>query len=386
MKKGCWLCLAFLLYGSMQVCQAQVLTEISIPPNGDNERSEVSQWIGLVKISIDYHAPNVHGGGGVDRTGHIWGELVGYGFFDEGFGPSHATPWRVGANESTTITLSHDVKVEGKDLKAGTYALFLDVEKAGPWTWIFSKNAKGWGSYQYDPQFDALRVQVAPTDAPYTEFMTFGFDERRPSSAVAYLQWEKKRIPFRIEVPNITQLYVDQIREDLRTWPGFNYQNWQNAAQFCADNKVNLDEALVWANRAIHEPFRGAAFGVENFSTLQTKASVLQAMERASEADAVMDEALGMPDASLMSVYSYGVRLLRASRNDRALKIFDLNQQRHPEEKFWNYFGLARAYAALNDKPNAIKNWELALANVPENRQFMLPQYKAALQKLKESK
>ena len=187
-------------------------------------------------------------------------------------------------------------------------------------------------------------------------------------------------------MPNITQLYVDQIREDLRTWPGFNYQNWQNAAQFCADNKVNLDEALVWANRAIHEPFRGATFGVENFSTLQTKASVLQAMERASEADAVMDEALGMPDATLMLVYSYGVRLLRASRNDRALKIFDLNQQRHPEEKFWNYFGLARAYAALNDKPNAIKNWELALANVPENRQFMLPQYKAALQKLKESK
>lgn len=56
--------------------------------------------------------------------------------------------------------------------------------------------------------------------------MTFGFDERRPASAVAYLQWEKKRIPFKIEVPNITQLYVDQMREDLRTWPGFNYQNW----------------------------------------------------------------------------------------------------------------------------------------------------------------
>jgi len=370
----------------LQAVRAQVHSEIALPPNGDNERAEVSQWIGLVKVTIVYHSPNVHGGGGADRTGHIWGELVGYGFFDEGFGPSHATPWRVGANETTTITLSHDVKVEGKDLRAGTYGLFLDVEKSGPWTWVFSKDSKGWGSYQYDPKNDALRIVVNPVDAPYTEFMTFGFDERRPDSTVAFLQWEKKRIPFKIEVPNIKQLYVDQMREDLLSWPGFNYQNWQTAAQFCADNKINLEEALVWADKAIHEPFRGATIGAENFSTLQTKASVLQAMGRDSEADAVMDKAIDRQDAGLLLVHSYGVRLLRASRKDRALKIFLLNQKRHPEEKFWTYFGLARTYAALNDKPNAIKNWEIAITNVPENRKFMLTQYQAELKKLKDEK
>ena len=368
---------------SQSTC-AQVRSEIAMPPNGDNERAEVSQWIGLVKISIEYHSPNVHGGGGADRTGHIWGELVGYGFFDEGFGPSHDTPWRAGANESTTISLSHDVKVEGKDLKAGTYALFLDVERTGPWTWIFSKSAEGWGSYQYDPKNDALRVSVPPEDAPYTEFMTFGFDERRPSSTVAYLQWEKKRVPFKIEVPNITQLYVDQMREDLLTWPGFNYQNWQNAAQFCADNKINLDEALVWADRAIREPFRGATIGTENFSTLQTKAAVLQAMGHESDADAVMDKAIDRPDAGLLLVHSYGMRLLRASRNERALKILLLNHSRHPDEKFWTFLGLARAYTALGDKPNAIKNWEIAIANIPDDRKFLLPQFQETLKKLKE--
>jgi len=367
-----------------QSTRAQVRSEIAMPPNGDNERAEVSQWIGLVRISIDYHSPNIHGGGGADRTGHIWGELVHYGFFDEGFGPSHATPWRVGANESTTISVSHDVKVEGKDLKAGTYALFLDVEKTGPWTWIFSKSAKGWGSYQYDPKNDSLRVPVNPVDAPYTEFMTFGFDERRPSSTVAFLQWEKKRIPFKIEVPNITQLYVDQMREDLLTWPGFSYQNWQNAAQFCADNKINLDEALVWADRAIHEPFRGATIGTENFSTLQTKASVLQAMGRESDADSIMDKAITMSDADLLLVHSYGMRLLRASRNERALQILLLNKTRHPDEKFWTFLGLARVYTALGDKPNAIKNWEIAIANTPDSRRFLLPQFQATLKKLKE--
>src|SRR6059058_4737653 len=111
------------LCAPMPSAVAQVHSEIAMPPNGDNERAEISQWIGLVKVTIDYHSPNVHGGGGADRTGHIWGDLISYGFTDQGFGPSHSAPWRVGANETTTITLSHDVKIEGKDLKAGTYGL-----------------------------------------------------------------------------------------------------------------------------------------------------------------------------------------------------------------------------------------------------------------------
>jgi Protein of unknown function (DUF2911) len=111
------------------VVAGQETSELSTPPNGDNEHAEVAQWIGPVKISIDYHSPKVHNPDNNDRTGHIWGELVHYGFFDEGFGPTKGAPWRAGANESTSITFSNDVKVEGKDLKAGTYALFLDVEK-----------------------------------------------------------------------------------------------------------------------------------------------------------------------------------------------------------------------------------------------------------------
>ena len=80
MKKMCF-AMAFLsLFGLVQFAHAQVLSEFSLPPNGANERAEVSQWIGLVKITIAYHSPNVHGGTGADRTGHIWGELVKYGF------------------------------------------------------------------------------------------------------------------------------------------------------------------------------------------------------------------------------------------------------------------------------------------------------------------
>jgi tetratricopeptide (TPR) repeat protein len=375
--------ISLLLVGGFSVtARAQELSELSLPPNGDNQKAEVAQWIGPVKITIDYHSPRVHLRGTVDRTGHIWGELVRYGFFDDGFGPSTAAPWRAGANETTTITFSDDVKIDGKDLKAGTYALFLDLEKSGPWYWIFS-NATGWGSYQYDPKNDALRVPVNPQDAPYTEFLTYGFDNRLPNSAEAFLHWETKRVPFKIDVANVNDIYVARMRQELLAWPGFNYRNWQTAAQFCADNKVDLDEALVWADKAIHEPFRGAVQGREDFSTLQTKAAVLSAMGRDPEADATMDTALRLPGADVMPVHQYGLRTLAAGRAARALTIFKFNRQHHPDDKFATYVGLARGYSAVGDTARAIKNWEIALANVPPNQQANMPSYESALQALK---
>jgi hypothetical protein len=375
-----------MLLASFVPAPAQVLSELSMPPNGDNERAEVSQWIGLVKISIEYHSPNVHGGGGADRTGHIWGEVVHYGFFDDGFGPSTATPWRAGANESTTITFSHDVTIDGKQLKAGTYGLFVAIEPTGPWTWIFSNNSSGWGGYQYDPKNDALRVQATPQDAPYTEFLTFGFDERRADSAVAFLQWEKKRVSFKVDVPNITDLYVAQIRKELQGWPGFNYQNWMTAAQFCAVHKINLEEALTWSDKAMTQPFRGVGLaGREDFSTLRTKAAILRLLGRAPEADALMDKAMSLPDTDVFSLYYYSAALLARGKKDQALEVVKVNQQRHPQEKFWTYLGLAQAYTATGDKANAIRNWEIALQNVPQDSKTSIPDYEKTLEQLKKS-
>jgi Protein of unknown function (DUF2911) len=357
-----------------------VLAQLTLPPDGGNQKSTVTQGIGLATVTIVYSSPDVHGPNGEDRKGHIWGELVHYGFIDQGFGTSKSAPWRAGANENTIITFSHDVKVNGKDLKAGSYGLSLDVEKEGPWTWIFSNNSTGWGSYFYDPKDDALRVQTTPTDAPYTEWLTYGFDDRQPSSTVAFLQWENKRIPFKVEVPNVNELYVEKMRGELRGTPtGFNYQGWMAAAQFCAQKKVNLDEALTWADIAINGPF----VGQEDFSSLQTKALVLQAMGKDAEADAIMDKAIKQPTATIQSIHQYARTLLAAGKNEKAMEVFKMNRQLHPEDKFTTYVGLARGYTALGDKKNAIKNWETAIKNIPENQKANVGLYESELKKLK---
>ena len=99
-----------------------------------------------------------------------------------------------------------------------------------------------------------------------------------------------------------------------------------------------------------------------------------------------MDKALGLPGTPAAQIYFYGTSLLGSNRNDRALMVFKKNSQEHPDEPFWTGVGLARGYTAVGDKPNAIKNWELALAHVPDSLQANVPSFEKALLALKEGK
>lgn len=378
MKKNFLLSL-FVLIAGFAMGQA-----LSGPPSGDNQKSKVIQWIGPVEVSIAYSSPDVHGPNGEDRTGKIWGTPIAhYGFVDQGFGAGIPAPWRAGANENTVIKFSNDVKIEGKDLKAGTYGLFLAVGKDGaPWTWVFSKNSGSWGSYFYNPSEDALRVDVNAKDGAYTENLTYGFGERNANSATAFLQWENKKISFKIEVPNVNDLWVAKMRDDLRSSPGFDPRNFSTAALFCANNKINLDEALTWADKAM-DPNIG---GTTDFNALQAKAAVLNAQGKGQESGQVMDKAIRLPGVGVQQIHQYGRLLLNGGFKDKAMEVFQYNAKTHPEEKFTPNVGLARGYTALGDKKNAIKHWQLAIANIPENQKNNKGLYEAELKKLQDGK
>ncbi|HMV10043.1 MAG TPA: DUF2911 domain-containing protein [Cyclobacteriaceae bacterium] len=353
---------------------------ITTPPSGDNQKSEVSQWIGPVKVTITYSSPDVHGPNGEDRKGKIWGGPAHYGYIDQGFGTSKAAPWRAGANENTLISFSHDVVIGGKSVKAGTYGLFLAVEKDKPWTWILSSDANSWGSYFYNPELDVARVEAKPQDCEYTEWLTYSFDNRKPNTATAYLQWENKRVGFAIDVPNVNDVYVQIITKELRgTTAGFQHEPYINAALFTVATNSNLEQGLKWADLAISDPF----FGQENFNSLSVKAQVLAAMNRGADADAVMDKAIKHPTATVQLIHQYGRTLLQAGRTQKAVEVFQYNAKTHPEDKFTPNVGLARAYTALGDKKSAIKYWELAIKNVPENQKQNLGFYESELKKLK---
>ena len=65
------LALVLLLAGTTGVF-AQALTA---PPGGGNQRAVVTQYMGMVSVTIDYNSPDVTSPAGDDRTGQIWGQL-----------------------------------------------------------------------------------------------------------------------------------------------------------------------------------------------------------------------------------------------------------------------------------------------------------------------
>jgi tetratricopeptide (TPR) repeat protein len=348
------LALAALLAGN---AAAQAL---STPPSGDNQKSSVSQHIGLVEVKIDYSSPDVHAPDGKDRHGKIWGELVPFGMYDDAFGTCTECPWRAGANENTVFTVSHDVQIEGQPLPAGSYGLFM-IAQPDEWTVIFSKNNASWGNFFYDAKEDALRVKVKPSKSEYHEWLTYDFTDRQPDKATVALKWEDLQVPITISVPNTVDLHMARIREELRNYQGFRWNNWVEAAQYALQAK-RPNDALEFADAAVHRQF----IGVENFQTLNTLAQAQEAAGKTADATATREKAMNDPTASPSDLHQYGRQLLGQGKKDEALKIFELNAKRHPNAWPVNV-GLARGYSAVGRYKDALKYAKLALAQAPDD-------------------
>ena len=300
-----------------------------------SQHQAITQTVGISQITVDYHRPLVN-----DRP--LYGSLVPY---DQ--------VWRAGANDNTTITFSHPVKIEGQDLAAGTYGLHM-LPGASSWQVIFSSNSTSWGSFSYDEGEDVLRVEVAPETAPHQEILQYRFDDLDLDSGVLAMHWGELRVPFEIEVDTHGQVLA-KLRNDLRTLPGFSWMGWTSAARYCLQNNINTEEALQWADNAIQRQ--------ENFFTLQVKSGLLQQAGQEEESIALLDRALEI--ANEAQVNALGYQFLQRGMNAKAIEVFEKNVADYPES--WNvYDSLGEAQAANGQTQQAIANYSKALEMAPE--------------------
>ncbi|MCU0344689.1 MAG: DUF2911 domain-containing protein [Ignavibacterium sp.] len=170
-----FLLITFILFANLSQAQNNK-KDLRISP-----KAGVMQTVGFTEVRIDYSRPGV-------KKREIWGKLVPYD-----------AVWRAGANEATKITFSTDVTIEGKKLKKGSYSLFA-IPGKNDWTIIFNKVADQWGAFEYNESEDALRVKVKTEKAIWQEWLSYTINKASDTSAVIRLEWEKIKVPFKVEV------------------------------------------------------------------------------------------------------------------------------------------------------------------------------------------
>lgn len=353
MKKNNLLSLLLAILGIFQL-NAQMLR---LPDaQVTNLRSSIGRIVGVTDIAIQYGSPAVRG-----REGTIWGtNVVPYGYTVLGFGSNMESPWRAGANEGTTMSFSTDVMINGQKLAAGKYIFFIAVYPDSC-VLIFNKNTSGWGSYFYDKSQDVLHVSTKQQkNQPLSkERLDYTFSNQTDRSVEIALEWERWRIPFKVEV-DILNTTLASIRTQMSGAMGFDPSSLQAAADWCLQNNMNYDEAMNWITSAT-SPNLG---GVQTFSAMNTKSGLLNKLGKKDEADKAMKTAL--ENASALELHGYGRQLLAEKKISEAMAIFEKNYKKN-EGKWPTTVGMMRGLSATGNISEALKYAKLALAQAPDD-------------------
>lgn len=187
----------------------------------------ITQAFGLGTVTLNYSRPNTKGR-------KIFGALEPYG-----------SVWRTGANSATTITTTEVIKIEGKELPAGTYGLFT-IPGANEWTVIINKGAKQWGAYEYKAEEDLFRITVKPMKLKEkVETFTIQLTDVYPTTAKLQLMWENTAISLGLttDVDTKVMASIDEAMKGEKK-PYF------AAAQYYFENGKDLNKALEWATAA----------------------------------------------------------------------------------------------------------------------------------------
>lgn len=196
----------------------------------------IEQTVGLTTVKIDYSRPSARG-----RA--VYGELVPFGRI-----------WRTGANMNTIITFGDDVKINGKDIKAGKYALYTQP-KADSWDIILYNDTNNWGTPEkWDDAKEVVRATVRPEQVSrHVETLTIGMNALENDFGFLEIAWEKTMVALKIEVP--TKATALKSIEEAMSGP--TQGAYFAAAQYYYQSNADLNKALTWINLSIEKTEKG---------------------------------------------------------------------------------------------------------------------------------
>ncbi len=187
----------------------------------------VTQKVGFSDVTFSYSRPSAKGR-------KVFGDVVP---FDK--------LWRTGANAATKVTISKDVTIEGKQVKAGEYALFT-IPGTTQWTIILNTDTKA-NTTSYKQENDVLRFTVKPVAlAENVETFAINFTNLTSNGATIELVWEKTAVRFKVE-SEVDAIVMDQIKKQTA---GVNPSTYFAAARYYYDTNRDLAQALKWIDLA----------------------------------------------------------------------------------------------------------------------------------------
>lgn len=148
-----------------------------------SQRGSVSQMVAFTEITATYSRP-------VARERVLFGQLVPWDRI-----------WHPGADSATRISFSRDVVLEGHELKAGEYSLWLIPREAAPWTVILSRAVRVFHQPYPGESADVLRFDVQPDSASHMETLAIYFPLVLRDEAVLRVHWGTTFIAMRIKAP-----------------------------------------------------------------------------------------------------------------------------------------------------------------------------------------
>ena len=251
----------------------------------------IQQTVGLTDFEVEYSRPGMKG-----RS--VFGDLV---VFDE--------MWRTGANASTKITVSSDVKIGGLDVPEGKYALYTIPGKES-WTIIIYKNLAHWGIDGYDKANDLGRFTVKPAVMnDKTETLTMDFSDFATSTANLNLTWENTRVSLPIETP--TDEMVEKQIKEVMAGPSAN--DYYQSARYYLEKEKNLSDALNYINKAVEKR-------PEVFWYIHVQAKIHIKMGNKKEALASAEKSLAMAKAAKDGDFGYVANNEKLIKEIKAMK------------------------------------------------------------------
>jgi hypothetical protein len=148
-----------------------------------SERGQTVQTIDGTTITIDYARPSLRGRTPFGARVVRWGEV-----------------WTPGANWATTIAVSRDIRLDGKPLRKGKYAVWMVPHERGPWAVLFHADTTRFHEQRIDTTTAVLRVDVAPEQGPVMETLLWYFPAVQLDGGLLRMHWGSTMVPLRVAV------------------------------------------------------------------------------------------------------------------------------------------------------------------------------------------